>query len=273
MNFHEISWTVETPFPLLGGMQLLPALVGGVLFFVRSPRIALGLGLAAVLSEIALGYELYQYFKHLDHAGTTFHLVEQLSLGGPLVYHVGADGLTVLFMLLTAFLSLMVLLYGAKVRQFTPLQRFLSIALFTESALMMQFATLDLLWFSLTSAVQIPLIGFLLRSWATSTSAEAGAVTRYYQFMGLGLSLLLVATLLLGWNHASLMQGTWCFDLPSLAQTPAPPWAQSILFYLLLYGLAIRIPLFPLHGWLPDVAEHGTVAAAMVLLIGLKSGI
>ncbi|MCP3849330.1 MAG: NADH-quinone oxidoreductase subunit L, partial [Gammaproteobacteria bacterium] len=46
-----------------------------------------------------------------------------------------------------------------------------------------------------------------------------------------------------------------------------------IIFFLLFYGLAVRIPLFPLHGWLPLVAEHGTVAIAPIFLLGLKVGI
>jgi NADH-quinone oxidoreductase subunit M len=48
---------------------------------------------------------------------------------------------------------------------------------------------------------------------------------------------------------------------------------QSVLFFLLFYGLAIRIPLFPLHGWLPLLAEHGSVSAAPIFLLGLKTGI
>jgi NADH-quinone oxidoreductase subunit M len=46
-----------------------------------------------------------------------------------------------------------------------------------------------------------------------------------------------------------------------------------MIFFLLFYGLAVRIPLFPLQGWLPRIAEHGSVAVAPVLLIGLKTGI
>jgi NADH-quinone oxidoreductase subunit M len=48
---------------------------------------------------------------------------------------------------------------------------------------------------------------------------------------------------------------------------------QSVIFFLLFYGLGIRIPLFPLHGWLPLVAEHGTIAVAGIFLLGLKTGI
>ncbi len=51
------------------------------------------------------------------------------------------------------------------------------------------------------------------------------------------------------------------------------PEFQTLVFFLLFYGLAIRTPLFPMHGWLPQVAEHGNIAVAPTLLLGLKIGI
>ena len=91
--------------------------------------------------------------------------------------------------------------------------------------------------------------------------------------MGTGLALLLAGTLLLGWNHAAANAGHWSFDLTELAAVPVAPALSSLTFFLLFYGLAIRTPLFPLHGWLPMVAEHGNVAVAPVFLLGLKVGI
>lgn len=273
MNFNEISWALETSFPILGMMQLLPTLMGILIYFLRSPALTFGLGLITAVLELGLGGMLYLQFLHVDQGGSTFHLVEKFPLWGPFCYHVGADGLTILFTLLTAFLSLMVLLYGATVRRFAPLPRFLALVLLTEAALIAQIATIDLLWFSLTSTIQILLVGLLLSGWATTKKAESAAVVRYYQFMGLGLLLLFGATLMLGWVHATATEGTWLFDLPSLMNASPSAAEQSVIFYLLLYALAIRVPLFPLHGWLPDAAEHGTVASAMLLLLGVKSGI
>jgi NADH-quinone oxidoreductase subunit M len=91
--------------------------------------------------------------------------------------------------------------------------------------------------------------------------------------MGTGLALLLAGTLMLGWNHADQTGGRWTFDLTELAAVSVDPGLSSVIFYLLFYGLAIRTPLFPLHGWLPQVAEHGNVALAPALLLGLKVGI
>jgi NADH-quinone oxidoreductase subunit M len=49
--------------------------------------------------------------------------------------------------------------------------------------------------------------------------------------------------------------------------------SKALIFVLLFYGFAIRMPLFPFHGWLPILAEHGTVASCVIFLVGLKLGI
>jgi NADH-quinone oxidoreductase subunit M len=96
---------------------------------------------------------------------------------------------------------------------------------------------------------------------------------RYLQFMSTGLGLLLAGVLMLGWNFAESHGGGWSFEVSRLAGTPLPESVGVVVFFLLFYGLAIRIPLFPLHGWLPLIAEHGTVAVAGVFLLGLKTGV
>ena len=106
-----------------------------------------------------------------------------------------------------------------------------------------------------------------------STSAEPDlALARYFQFMGTGLLLLFLGLLMLGWNYAHI-HGNWQFDLFDLINTHIPVTIRAIIFFLLFYGLAVRIPLFPMHGWFPLVSEHGTVASAGVFLIGLKVGV
>ena len=62
-------------------------------------------------------------------------------------------------------------------------------------------------------------------------------------------------------------------DLFDLVLTPPLGKFQSAAFFLLFYGLAVRTPLFPLHGWLPNMAQHGTIAIAPTLLLGVKVGI
>jgi NADH-quinone oxidoreductase subunit M len=59
----------------------------------------------------------------------------------------------------------------------------------------------------------------------------------------------------LAWSHADVTGGRWSFDLFDLLETPPIGKYQSAAFYLLFYGLAVRTPLFPLHGWLPNMAQ------------------
>jgi len=129
-----------------------------------------------------------------------------------------------------------------------------------------------MLWFVLMSALQLLPVGYLLWRWATSPEKDM-ALTRFLQFMGTGVLLLLAGTLMLGWNHADATGGDWSFDLFQLSGVEVGTPIQSMIFFLLFYGLAIRTPLFPLHGWLPLIAEHGSVAVAPVFLLGLKIGV
>ena len=63
------------------------------------------------------------------------------------------------------------------------------------------------------------------------------------------------------------------FDWLTLKQNNAYLHDETLIFILLFYGFAIRMPLFPFHGWLPVLAEHGTVASAFIFLVGLKLGV
>ncbi|MBF0143353.1 MAG: NADH-quinone oxidoreductase subunit L [Magnetococcales bacterium] len=258
-----------TGLPSLEILQLLPLIVGGVIFFIPQLRLALTLSVSVGVVELGIALLLLSRF---DPALSAFSLVSRVPVVGPLAYHAGIDGLSLLFLLLAVFLFLMVVVYGALVRRFRPLNRFLGGVLVMESLVVGQLVTLDLLWFTLLSLGQTLLAGHLLRAWATS-SAEGPAVMRYYHFMGIGLLLLFAATLLLGWHHAASTHGPWRFDLPALAAGSLSPAWQSVIFFLLLYGFAIRVPLFPFHAWLPQVAEHGTVASGMAILLGVKTGV
>ncbi|MBF0309828.1 MAG: NADH-quinone oxidoreductase subunit L [Magnetococcales bacterium] len=269
MTSNEIYWGAVSSFPLLGTMQLLPALGACFLWFLKRPLPALLLALAVAGGEFYLATLLHNL---LNTANPSLQLAEKVVLLAPLVYHAGADGFTVLFILLTAFLTIMVMLYGW-VRDLERMPQFLAMVLAMETVVISQVATVDLLWFSLMSLLQIGLGGGLLHEWATSPE-EGPARTRYYQFLMVGWLLLIGATYLLGWEYADTTPDRrWSFDLVNLLDHSVPTGRQSVLFFLLFYGLAIRIPAFPLHGWLPGVAEHGTVAPALVFLIGVKTGV
>ncbi len=241
----EISWTEQSTWPVLTGLQLFPVVAAVWVARLRMDRTAFWVAMfLATLELLGTGY-LYLLF---DSSRPVFQLAEQHTLLGPFSYHVAADGMTVIFMLLTAFLSLMAIPYGW-VRPFRPQSRFLTILFMGEAALMSQFATLDLLWFVASSVVQLSLAGYLMHLWSASPD-EGLSLTRFFQFMGVGIFLLLLGTLILGLLHWDVT-GEWSFDLLRLSAIPLPDTMQVAVFFMLFYGFGIRIPLFPLHGWLP----------------------
>jgi NADH-quinone oxidoreductase subunit M len=268
MTFTELHWTVHAGQPLLALLQGIPLLAALLMLTLRNSRYTIPAALTAAAVQLILTLYLYASY---DLTSTALQFAERLALPGPFDYHAGVDGVSIVFLLLTALISLLVLVYGP-VRGLGPAWRLAAAVFAVQATLTASFVTLNLMWFVLLSSIQLGLIGYLLGRWATSPDKEP-ALIRYYQFMGTGVLLLLLGTLMLGWNHADASGGRWSFDLLELQQVPVAAALQSVVFFLLFYGLAIRTPLFPLHGWLPPVAEHGNIAVAPTLLLGLKIGI
>ena len=268
MDGMELYRAAHSGFPVLALLQLIPLLAIGLMIALRDTRFGFVVALVLAITELLVAVDMYYA---LDMAVSGLQFVERFEVLPPLVYHVGADGLTVLFMLLTALLTLMVVLYS-RVRRLDNLAKFLTVIFAIEASLQSLFATQDLLWFTLLSAVELIMVGYVLRGWANAPQEDM-AMQRYLQFMGTGLVLLFAGIFLLGWNYAEANAGVWSFELDKLRGETLPASVEVVVFFLLFYGLAIRIPLFPLHGWLPLIAEHGTVAIAGVFLLGLKTGV
>ncbi len=264
----EIHWTAQSAYPVLATLQLLPLVATALMWLLPGHRVAFPLAVAAACLEMGVALDLYRLH---DHGTGAMQFAEHLPLFGPFAYHAAADGLTVLFVLLNALLSLLVVAY-CRARGLAPLPRALMLVFAVEAALMSLLVTLDLFWFLVMSTLQLVPVGYLLWRWATSPERDMMAA-RFLQFMGTGLLLLLAGTLMLGWNHADATGAGWSFDLLRLAGVEVGAPIRSLVFFLLFYGLAVRTPLFPLHGWLPLVAEHGSIAVAPVFLLGLKTGI
>ena len=268
MQLAELHWSAQSSYPILATLQLLPLLAVPLLLSLRKQSVLYGVAISLALAELLLSIDLYQHFNPLQPA---LQLAERLPLLPALGYHAAVDGMSVLLMLLTSLLSLLVVLY-ARIRKLARSATFLATVFTIEASLQGMFVTQDLLWFTLLSAIELILVAYLLQRWAKAPQDDR-AMGRYLQFMGIGLLLLLAGVFMLGWNHADATGGVWSFDLQDLILIPVPFEIQSVIFFLLFYGLGIRIPLFPLHGWLPLVAEHGTIAVAGIFLLGLKTGI
>ena len=265
MPVTEILWTTQAGYPPLATLQCLPLAGALLLLIMREDDLALVLGRLFAVAELVVAIDLY---ARIDVSTAIMQFAERLDL---LAYHAAVDGVSVLFILLTALLGVLLSFYGMARQQITPVQ-LLSVLLIIEASQMTMLTTMNLLWFAGASALQLALVGYLLWRWA-SAREENLALSRFLQYQLFGWCLFLAGSIVLVWSHADVLGGHWSFDLFDLLQTPQIGKYQSAAFYLLFYGLAIRTPLFPLHGWLPNSAGYGLIAVGPVLLLGVKGGI
>ncbi|MBF0609751.1 MAG: NADH-quinone oxidoreductase subunit L [Magnetococcales bacterium] len=264
----EIAWHTHSPIPLLAILQGVPVFAALLLWRMADNRITFAMAMVCALVELSLAATLALFYQP---EVTDFQFAEKLVLYGPLVYHAAADGMTVLFILLASFLVFTAVVYTL-VRPFHPMPQFLAMLFWCLASLITLFATLDLLWYTLVSVIQVGLAGILIQRWSVALDKEM-ATRRFLQFMGLGLLMLLSGTMLVGWVYASLTATPWTFDLLALSNRLPSRSVQSLVFFLLFYGMAVRMPLFPFHGWLPHTTQHGSVIPALVLLLGAKTGV
>ena len=261
----ELHWTKHAAMPLLLFLQVLPLVGAGLLLALRERPWAEQLGRAFFIAELVLAALLY---AGVDAASPALQFAERFDL---ILYRVGADGVTVLFVLVAALIGLLLSLYEPA-RDKMRHSELLAAILVAQSALMAMLATTNLVWFSAASALELGVVAMLLRVWAAGDAGDL-AYSRFLQYQGFGLLLFVAGTVVLAWGHADATGGGWSFDLFDLLLTPPLGKFQSAAFFLLFYGLAVRTPLFPLHGWLPNMAQYGTIAIAPTLLLGVKVGI
>lgn len=261
----EIFWNEQTGLPLLLMLQLLPLLGAFLVLALGERLIAVRVGKIFALAELLLAIVAVSRINPLLPA---LQLAERFE---PLAYHVAVDGLSLVFLLLTALLTFLMTLYGMSRGMISP-GRLFAVLLVAETGLVGMLVTVNIAWFAAFSALELWSVTFLLRRWASSR-AEIQALARFVQYQAFGWVLFAAGCLVLGWGHADATGGFWSFDLFDLAEHLTVGKYQTAAFYLLFYGLAVRTPLFPLHGWLPNMAQHGLIAVAPALMVGVKVGI
>ncbi len=259
-------WSETTTFPLLTVLTLIPLVTMVTILYSRSPKTALRLGFAGTLLTAFLSLYLLAIF---DSGNPGIHLAEQFHLGW-FSYSVGVDGANILFVPLTAVLTLLALVYTLITRHVTD-RLFIACLLGYEGILIGAFVALNLMQFWLWCLLElIPVI--LLNRHAGTGQNRRWVITLLLQYWGSGLLMTLAGFLLLGFGLID-SEHALTFDWLTLKQNNAYLHDEVLIFILLFFGFAIRMPLFPFHGWLPLLAEQGTVASSAIFIVGLKLGI
>ena len=259
-------WSESAPFPLLSALTFIPIATMIAIIYSRSATIALRFGFAGTIITAILSLYLLTIF---DSGNPGIYLAEQVQLGW-LSYSTGVDGANILFIPLTAVLTLIALVYTLITRHSTD-RLFIACLLGYEGILIGAFVALNLMQFWLWCLLElIPVV--LLNTHAGTGQIRQRVITLLLQYWGSGLLMTLTGFLLLAFGLID-SEHALTFDWLTLKQNNAYLHDEVLIFILLFFGFAIRMPLFPFHGWLPLLAEQGTVASSAIFIVGLKLGI
>ena len=263
---------MNEPFPLLSLCLIWPLLGALLLGAVKDPLLAKRLALLVAGAELVFTLLVVWGFNPA-FGGFQFQEDHLWIPGLNVHYLLGVDGISLLFLPATAWLTLMAVLAGWNNAQ--PLPRFhLALLLVLESITLGVFTALDLLLFFLFWELTLPPLFFLIGLWGMGAERRYAAM-KYTLYMLFGGVPLLFGIILLGLNHAGLAGGVaqaLSFSLPALLQTPLANDLQNLVLLLFMLGFAVKAPLIPFHTWLPTVAMEAP-AQITALLTGLKLGV
>jgi NADH-quinone oxidoreductase subunit M len=247
--------------PIFAGLLVLA--VGTNAGDDRKAALQRTIAFAGALAGFLVTLPLYTGF-HLQGAGMQF--VEKLAWipRFNIHYHLGVDGISMLFILLNSFITPLVVIAGWTVIQ-QRVGQYMAAFLIMSGLLNGVFAALDgMLFYVFFEATLIPMF-IIIGVWGGSNRVYAALKFFLYTFLG---SVLLLVSLLYLYNKSGgsfAIQDWWTLPL-SLD-------AQMWLFFGMLFAFAVKVPMWPVHTWLPDAHVEAPTGGSVVLAaIMLKLG-
>ncbi len=261
MNDHVLTLTVFFP---LAGVAII--LVGGRRLSDTAVKVV-----ALVTALLTFGVSL-TILGAFDRSAGSYQLVEEAvwSESAGLSYILGVDGISLWLVLLTTFLFPVSVLASWKVERDVP--RYMAAMLALETAVLGSFMALDLLlFFVFFEAMLVPMY-LLIGGWGGERRVYAAI--KFFLFTMAGSAFLLVAAIVL-YGQAADRLGQGTFDLRALAAVAdaLPVGTARALFLAFFVAFAVKVPLVPLHTWLPDAhTEAPTAGSVLLAAVLLKVG-
>ncbi len=260
-------------FPILSCILFLPVVGAAVLWVVDDEDTVRSAALTIALVELALCIFVLLRFVPESAAMQFTERVPWIPALG-ISYHLAVDGISVLFVGLTAFLTVLVVVYSwDTIRHQVKLYMMCLLAL--ETTTMGVFVSLDLILFFVFWELMLIPSYFLIKLWGGGAERHYAAL-KFVLYTLLGSVFMLVGIALLNINFhewASLHHADqeYSFDFLDLLSVPIPVSQQMVIFWLMFLGFAFKAPVFPFHTWLPDALLEGPIGMSVVLA-GLKLG-
>ncbi len=239
--------------PLVGALTLL---------FIPRQQIA-GLRRSAFIFSLPSFVFSLLLVTAFNPADAGFQFVESVPWipGFEIYYRVGVDGVSLFLILLTTFLTPLVILFAwGDVEK--RVKEFMILFLLLETGMLGAFMALDLFLFYVFWEVMLVPMYLIIGVWGGARRVYAAI--KFVLFTMVGGLLMLVAIIYLVWLYQGA-HGQLSFDLRQLYTLDIPLTTQRWLFAAFALAFAIKVPMFPLHTWLPDAHVEAPTGGSVIL--------
>ena len=246
-------------YPILSLLIGLPLIAAAICLFVDA-RTARWIALAATLIDLLLGLCLWTRY---EIGGPQWQFTEHVALFGRFAWALGIDGIALLLIVLSVFLMpICIAASWEAIEKRVP--EYMAAFLLMESLMIGVFAAQDLfLFYIFFEAGLIPMY-LIIGIWGGANRIYASY--KFFLYTLLGSVLMLIAMLWMA-NEA----GTT--DIPTLMAHDFPAQAQTWLFLAFFASFAVKMPMWPVHTWLPDAHVQAPTAGSVILAgVLLKMG-
>ncbi|MEB3308398.1 MAG: NAD(P)H-quinone oxidoreductase subunit 4 [Cyanobacteriota bacterium] len=262
-----LSLSAASPFPWLSLIALLPATSALLMPLLpgdgNDPRIPRTIALVVLLAD--LGLMVHCFTRHFDSGLSGMQMVERVpwlpALG--LEWSLGVDGLSAPMVVLSGLITLLAVAASWNVQNKTRL--YFALLLLQASAQALVFLSQDFLLFFLAWELELVPVYLLIAIWGGQQRQYAA--TKFILYTATASLLILVSGLALALN------GPFTFNLTELISRSAGGSFGLLCYLGFLVGFGVKLPMFPLHTWLPDA--HGEANAPVSMLLAgvlLKMG-
>jgi NADH-quinone oxidoreductase subunit M len=257
---------MQSTIPFLSLAIWLPIVFGLLVLALGrddNPGLARGIALAGSIVSFLVTLPLLKYFDNAAH-GMQFvektAWIERFNVN----YLLGIDGISLWFVLLTAFITVIVVIAGWEVIE-KRVAQYMGAFLILSGLMIGVFCALDgLLFYVFFEATLIPMF-IIIGVWGGANRVYAAI--KFFLYTLLGSLLTLVAILYLYFKSGG------SFDILTWHKLPLPLNAQVLIFFAFLMAFAVKVPMWPVHTWLPDAHVEAPTGGSVVLAaIMLKLG-
>jgi NADH-quinone oxidoreductase subunit M len=255
-----------TDWPILSTVTFLPLVGAFLILLIRDDgraarRNIRNVALLTTTFTFVLSLFVWAGFNPSDPG---FQMVEKIDwLDSGISYHMGVDGISMLFVILTTFLMPLCILASWEAIE-TRVKEYMIAFLILETLMIGVFTALDIvLFYVFFEAGLIPMF-LIIGVWGGKRRIYASF--KFFLYTLLGSVLMLLAVMAMFWQAGTT-------DIPALLNHDFPPQMQTWLWLAFFASFAVKMPMWPVHTWLPDAHVEAPTAGSVILAgILLKMG-